>query len=108
MEYAPFTRDMRKSAQSVSNECKQNIRDLINYFGKENSWVLEYWYDNSYFSRRANNAMVEFFPLNDSIPSDIEYYLNFGFENVSSFACFLGEEYEALYGEADLSAFECK
>ena len=108
LEYAPFTRDMRKSAQIVSNESKKNISDLISYFGKENSWVLEYWYDNSYFSRRANNQMVEFFPLNDTIPSDIEYYLNFGFENISSFACFLGEEYETLYGEADLSAFVCK
>lgn len=105
LEYAPFTRDMRKSAQIVPEECKQNIRDLIAYFGKANSWVLEYWYDNSYFSRRANDAMVEFFPLNDTIPSDIAYYLDFGFENISAFACFLGEEYEALYGEADLSAF---
>ncbi len=106
LEYAPFTRDMRKSAQLVSEESKQNIRDLIRFFGKENSWVLEYWYDNSYFYRRANNTMVEFFPLNDTIPSDIQYYLDFGFENIASFACSLGEEYEALYGEADLSAFK--
>ena len=105
LEYAPFTRDMRKSAQIVSDKAKNNIRKLLAFFGKKNSWVLEYWYDNSYFSRRANDAMVEFFPLNDSIPSDIRYYLDFGFENISSFACFLGEEYEKLYGEADLSAF---
>jgi hypothetical protein len=106
LEYAPFTRDMRKSAQIVPEECKTNIRKLITCFGKKDSWVLEYWYDNSYFSRRANDAMVEFFPLNDTIPSDIDYYLDFGFENVASFACFLGEEYEKLYGEADLSAFK--
>lgn len=106
LEYAPFTRDMRKSAQLVPQESKDNIRKLIAYFGKKDSWALEYWYDNSYFSRRANDAMVEFFPLNDVIPYDIQYYLDFGFENISAFACFLGEEYEKLYGEADLSAFK--
>lgn len=106
LEYAPFTRDMRKSAQLVPDESKENIKKLIDYFGKKDSWVLEYWYDNSYFYRRANDTMVKFFPLNDTIPSDIQYYRDFGFENVASFACCLGEEYEKLYGKADLSAFK--
>ena len=36
---------------------------------------------------------------------DIAYYTSLGFEDVSSFACFLGYDCEELYGEPDISAF---
>lgn len=106
LEYAPFTRDMNKSAQAVPEETKENMRKLLQYFGQENSWVLEYFYDNSYFSKWDYKKLVRFVPDNDTIRSDVAYYADLGFENVSSFACMLGKEYEDLYGEPDVSAFK--
>ena len=33
---------------------------------------------------------------------DVARYREKGFDYISSFACYLGEDYEALYGEADI------
>lgn len=38
-------------------------------------------------------------------PRDIAFYREKGFEYISSFACFLGEDYEALYGAPDIAPF---
>ena len=48
----------------------------------------------------------KFTPDNESIKKDIAFYRSLGFENIGSFACYLGEDYEKLWGEADYSAFE--
>ena len=42
------------------------------------------------------------------IINDVKFYLDLGFENVSSFACFLGADYDTLYDEIDLSGFNKK
>ena len=104
LEYAPIERDMKKSLRA-QNADAAHIEALIAFFGKENARVLEYWFDNSYFSSwkkppkpfRADGALVK---------EDIDFYSRLGFSNIASFACFLGEDYEALYGSADISAFE--
>lgn len=103
LEYAPIERDMKKSlcAQGADAE---HIRALLDFFGRKNARVLEYWFDNSYFSAwkkpprpfAADGALIR---------EDIGFYASLGFDNIASFACFLGEDYEALYGEADISAF---
>ena len=38
-------------------------------------------------------------------PEELEYYHNLDFFNITSFACFLGEGYEEMLGEPDVSAF---
>ena len=39
---------------------------------------------------------------------DIEEYRKIGFDMISTFACFLGAEYEQLHGEVDVKPFgEC-
>ena len=37
--------------------------------------------------------------------SDIEYCKAVGFDVISTFACFLGKDYEDLYGEVDIAPF---
>ena len=37
--------------------------------------------------------------------SDIEYCKAVGFDVISTFACFLGKDYEDLYGEVDITPF---
>jgi hypothetical protein len=37
--------------------------------------------------------------------SDIEAFKSLGFKNISTFACFLGDDYVKLYGEPDFMPF---
>ena len=104
LEYAPMNRDFDVPASDVPQEAKDNIAKLIEVFGKEDSVVLEYWYDNSMFSKWTKPPKA-FVPRNDLIPGDLRWYESLGFAHVASFACYLGEDYVNLYGEPDISAF---
>lgn len=104
LQYAPFKRDFSKGAAAMPSDEKERISKLLDFFGKEDAEVLEYWYDNSMFSNWKKPPR-KFIPDNETIKNDILFYREFGFESISSFACFLGEDYEALYGEPDVSAF---
>ena len=104
LQYAPMDRDFTKEVALISDDKKKNLIDLINFFGKENSAVLEYWYDNSLFSK-WQKPPKEFKCNNEIIKKDIMFYKTQGFEKIESFACFLGDDYEKLYGTPDISAF---
>lgn len=105
LEYAPYERDFKKKAEEMKEDDKRNLDNLINFFGKKDFKVLEYWYDNSLFSKYTkppkkldvNNTLVK---------EDVKFYKSLGAEYMSSFACFLGDDYEEIYGEADLSEFK--
>jgi hypothetical protein len=98
VEYAPFERDMKESSRMISEEEKTKQSDLLSLFGKKDSKVLEYWYDNSFFSnwqKPPKKLVVDYNNVHDSI----SYYKEKGFEHISSFACYLGQDYEELHGE---------
>lgn len=102
LEFAPIKRDMSRPA--CEGEELGCVDALIDFFGKKDAKVLEYWYDNSLFSKwkkppkpfKANNALIR---------GDVDFYTRKGFEYISSFACFLGDDYEALHGDFDVSEF---
>ena len=95
---------MKKNVWEMPQEEQDNIRRLLDFFGKEKSLVLEYWYDNSMFSRWKKPPRP--FSVNgDMVREDISWYKALGFEDISCFACFLGEDYEALYGEPDIAGY---
>lgn len=54
LEYAPMVRDFDKCIADESSEKNRiqnkNLRGLLEFFGKKNSQVLDYWLDNSLFS----------------------------------------------------------
>ncbi|MBQ0125434.1 MAG: DUF4838 domain-containing protein [Clostridiales bacterium] len=100
LEYAPIERDMHSPVRNQGYA--EKVSALLDFFGKENSKVLEYWFDNSMFSD-WKKPPKKFVPEKDVIKDDIAFYKELGFENVSSFACFLGEDYEELFGEPDVS-----
>ncbi len=79
----------------------------MSFFEKGPKKVLEYWYDNSLFSGWKKPPAP--FVLNEEgMRKDIEEYRKMGFDSISAFACFLGKDYEELYGEADITPFaEC-
>ncbi|MCR5457896.1 MAG: DUF4838 domain-containing protein [Clostridiales bacterium] len=105
VEYAPMERDMKKPSSDVPDKEKELQADLLNTFGKTDSKVLEYWYDNSMFSNWTKPPK-KYVPDFDLISKSVDYYKSAGFENISSFACYLGEDYEELYGDFGLPVLE--
>lgn len=102
LEYAPFERDfhrpLREDAQS------RPLQALLSFFGKENAKVLDYWLDNSMFSG-WKKPPAAFSSDAAVIRTDFKYYRALGFTDISSFACYLGPDYEALHGTPDVTPF---
>ena len=105
LEYAPFAKytASKDKAELIKKE-KEMMTPLMRVFNKCPPKVLEYWYDNSLFSNWKKPPQK--FTLNESsMASDIAEYKNAGFYSISTFACFLGEDYESLYGNIDIMPF---
>ena len=102
LEYAPIGRDSGFAMDDPS--CEKNVAEashipnLLKFFGKEGSQVLEYWLDNSRFYRwRPPFGELPYYP--GVLRRDVAFYRSFGFETQTSFALGLNREYEASYGE---------
>jgi len=106
LEYAPFekyTTEGENTSQVIKNE-QEMVSPLLEFFGAENSRVLEYWYDNSLYSKWEKPPKK--FKVNiDQLNKDVAYYKNKGFLHISTFACYLGDDYETLYGDVDITPF---
>lgn len=106
LEYAPFekyTATGENAAKAIKKE-QEMLTPLLRFFGTENSRVLEYWYDNSLYSewkKPPKKFMLDVTCLN----SDVAYYIKKGFSHISTFACYLGDDYEELHGEVDITPF---
>ena len=103
MEYAPIERKFDRPVWEMPEEEIEKLKALLDFFGRKDSKVLEYWFDNSLFSK-WKKPPIRYTPNNDLIREDIRYYRDLGFENITSFACFLGQDYEDLFGEPDVTA----
>ena len=102
LEYAPFERDFHKPLESDAQS--EPIEKLLALFGTENARALDYWYDNSLFSNWKKPPQA-FTPDVDVLHADFAYYRRLGIEDIATFACFLGADYEALHGDFDLAPF---
>lgn len=104
LEYAPMIRDFDKCiADESSEKNKKELRhlgELLDFFGREDAQVLDYWLDNSLFSDWKKPPKV--FQLHlDTLRADAAYYKQMGFESITTFACYLGADYVARYPEPD-------
>jgi len=105
LEYAPMEKyKSEPMSEALAAEEEKMLPRLLELFGTEGAKVLEYWYDNSMLSGWEKPPKA-FRPDAEAIARDVRAYREMGFGYISSFACFLGEDYEKLYGEADISAF---
>lgn len=109
LEYAPIDKwrrgegEREKYAQGVKRELAAR-KPLIDFFGKKDSRVLEYWIDNSLFSgwkKPPKKLKCD----GDEVERDLCEYTALGYEDVSTFGCFLAADYEELYGEPDIAPF---
>lgn len=103
LEYAPIEKYKNESIDRIETE-RQMLLKQAEFFSWKDSKVLEYWLDNSLFSG-WKKPPKEFKADGEKIKKEIAEYTALGFETISTFGCFLGEDYEELYGEADISSF---
>lgn len=109
LEFAPLDKSRRNAAEretyadGIRRENEMRA-PLLDFFGKKNSRVLEYWLDNSLFSG-WKKPPVRFTCDRAEIETDIADYVALGYEDISTFGCFLGQDYEELYGEPDITPF---
>ena len=104
LEYAPFYRDLHRPLTDPENAAQiQPIDELLRVFGARGAEALDYWLDNSYLSDWKEPPQ-RFVLEPEVIHADMALYEDKGFETVTSFACYLGEDYAKLYREnPDLS-----
>lgn len=102
LEYAPFLRDLHRPL--LDPACEKNaaearsLQRLLKLFGSKGAQALEYWMDCSLYSdwQKPPKKLT----LDEAIMQpDCQAYKALGFEAVTSFGCFLGADYDALYGE---------
>lgn len=108
LEYAPIRRDSNRPLNDAG--CPQNaaeadpIAALLDFFGRKDSQVLEYWVDNSRFSNWTKPP--QHMALNEAVMAqDVAFYKEMGFESLTSFACYLGDDYVALHGEPPIRRY---
>ena len=109
LEYAPMERDQFVALNDPYSEKNKKrvaeIDGLLEVFSTKNAKVLDYWLDNSWHSEWKKP--VKKFPFNP-VPAteDIAFYAAKGFETITCFACYLGDEYYNQHNEdADLQSY---
>lgn len=105
LEYAPFAKyTATKDKTELIEKEKEMMIPLMRVFDRHPRRVLEYWYDNSLFSKWKKPPQK--FVLDEgAMLADIAEYKSRGFDSISTFACFLGEDYETLHGDIDIIPF---
>ena len=101
LEFAPIDKYLKKEFEEIE---QRMMMPLVEFFGTDDAKVLEYWLDNSLFSK-WKKPPAPFSADPDTVRADVDAYREAGFENIATFGCFLGEDYEALYGEPDITPF---
>lgn len=102
LEYAPIGRDLTRPINDA--DCEKNVREvspldgLLEFFGCENTKVLEYWLDNSLLSN-WRQPIQPFTLTPEIIKQDVAFYHSLGIKNITTFACYLGEEYVQQNGD---------
>ena len=111
LEYAPFYKHTSKGrengAELLAKE-RAMIEPLMHFFEGAEKKVLEYWYDNSLFSGHVKPPKK--FTLNEQmLRSDVIEYREMGFDRATTFACYLGADYDEMFGAVDITPFaECE
>ncbi len=108
LEYAPLDRDHHRPL--FDETCEKNrkaaapLPGLLAYFGVEHAKVLDYWMDNSLFSAWVRPPKK--FTLDEKVcAADVAAYHALGIRDITSFGCYLGADYESLYGAPSLHKY---
>ena len=101
--FEKYTNKSENAGELIAREQKM-LKPLLEFFGETDAKVLEYWYDNSLFSNWKKPPKL--FKLKEAeMNADIAEFKDIGFDSIATFGCYLGEDYETLYGEVDITPF---
>ena len=108
LEYAPIRRDHHRPIDDPDSpeNCRESgsLKELLSFFGARDAKVLEYWMDNSLFSNWTKPPKP--FRLDAEVMKrDAAYYASLGFRSITSFGCYLGPDYQRLYGNPPLREY---
>lgn len=108
LEYAPINRDFHRPLNDAN--CEKNVnetrtlRELLQFFGTDNARALDYWMDNSLFSGWKKPPKP--FTLDEDVMrQDVEFYRSLGFHAITSFGCYLGTDYQEMYGNPPVETY---
>ena len=105
LEYAPIDRDMKRPlSEQQRNARLGSLEKLLEKFGRKDARVLDYWLDNSLLSG-WKKPPKEFVQRSSVVWNDLAFYRELGFEDIATFACYLGDDYEKLWGKPDVTSF---
>ncbi len=108
LEYAPMARDHHVPINAP--HCEKNagqfrpLASLLRTFGCKDATALDYWMDNSMFSgwKKPPRKLV---PDLQVAAADVDVYRQMGMEYITTFACYLGEDYRELWGDPPVRDF---
>lgn len=107
LEYAPMAKYKNPNSEGYRTYVpmeQKYLEPLMEMFGREKTKVLEYWIDNSMYSNYTKPPKI----LNGNAvqtKKDIDFYKSLGIQDITTFACYLGQDYEELYGIPDIRAY---
>jgi len=102
LEFAPIER----WTKGTDNELKA-VPALVKFFGADTAKVLEYWVDNSLFSK-WKKPPVKCVLDKEGMRRDVKLYREAGFKDMTSFGLYLGAEHTELHGEFSIREYaEC-
>jgi hypothetical protein len=105
LEYAPFRRNPHRPINDGA--CPENAVEnaplgaLLDCFGVSTAMVLDYWTDNSLFSKWTRPPRP--FRLDAEVMrADVAYYRGLGIDFITAFGCYLSQDYTERYGRPSL------
>jgi len=109
LEFAPIERKWDRPITDRSVESHARVLDALDavtacFGADEHSQVLEYWMDASRHSGWKRPAVkIPWHP--DVLAADLELYASKGFRRVTSFGCWLDQEYVDLHGQPPIAEY---
>jgi len=109
LEFAPIERRWDRPITDRSVEAHARLVDALDlaidtYGIDEHSQVLEYWMDASRHSSWKRPAVKIPWHL-EVLEADIEHYASKGFRRVTSFGCYIDQEYVDMHGEPPVGEY---
>lgn len=98
LEFAPINRDY---SEPLSSDAVLALEENALAFPTFSQHILEYWLDESMFSRWKRDSLVRIPFREEECRRDVRFYRSLGASSITTFATWLGGDYVTLYGPAD-------
>ena len=103
LEYAPIEKYKKADPERIRIE-REMLLKQAEFFGWRDSKVLEYWLDNSLFSK-WKKPPVKCVLDKEGMKRDLSFYRAAGFKDMTSFGLYLGAEHTDLHGEFSIKEY---